>query len=108
MIKENEYCSKVIETEFGKPLVMTEKDNEDFNNSTELWICKRAYEEGEVKVKDNNHVTRKYAHQECNPNLRSKKKSLAVVGHNLQSYINIIIRRYNIKINPIPKPIKNI
>ena len=29
-----EYYSKVIETEFRKPLVMTEKDHEDFNNST--------------------------------------------------------------------------
>ena len=33
MIKGSEYCSKVIETEFNKPLVMTEKDHEGFNNS---------------------------------------------------------------------------
>ena len=32
MIKESEYCSKVIETEFNQPLVMTEKDCEDFKN----------------------------------------------------------------------------
>ena len=30
---------------------MTERDHEDFNNSTKCWICKKAYEEGEVKVK---------------------------------------------------------
>ena len=46
MIKESEYFSKVIETEFIKPLVMTEKHHEDFNNSTKCWICKLAYEEG--------------------------------------------------------------
>ena len=34
MVEENEYCSKVIEKHFCKPLVMTEKDNEDFKNST--------------------------------------------------------------------------
>ena len=34
MIKEKEYCSKVIEIKFNKPLVMTEKDYEDSNNST--------------------------------------------------------------------------
>ena len=34
MIKESGYCSKVIKTEFNKPLVMTEKDHEGFNNST--------------------------------------------------------------------------
>ena len=28
-IKENEYCSKVIETKFNKPLVMINKDHED-------------------------------------------------------------------------------
>ena len=30
MIKESEYCSKIIETEFNKPIVMTRKDHEDF------------------------------------------------------------------------------
>ena len=39
MIKENEYCSKVIEIKFNKLLAMTEKDHEDFNNSIKYWIC---------------------------------------------------------------------
>ena len=30
---------------------MTERDHEDFNNSTKCWICKKAYEEGEVESK---------------------------------------------------------
>ena len=37
MTKESTCCSKVIETEFNKPLVMTDKDHEDFKSS----ICKR-------------------------------------------------------------------
>ena len=39
---------------------MAEKDYEDFNNSTKCWICKKSFEEGEVKVKDHDHVTEKY------------------------------------------------
>ena len=60
MIKGSEYYSEVIETKFNKPLVMTEKDQENFKNSTECWICKKAYEKGEMKLKDHDHVTGKY------------------------------------------------
>ena len=31
MTEESEYCSKVIETEFNKPLVLTKKHHENFN-----------------------------------------------------------------------------
>ena len=41
MIRESEYCSKVTGTEFNKLLVITEKYNEGFNNSTKYWICKK-------------------------------------------------------------------
>ena len=41
MIKESEYRSKVVETEFSKPLVLTEIDHEDFNNSIKCWIYKK-------------------------------------------------------------------
>ena len=33
---------KVNETEFNKTFVMTEKDHEDFKNSTKSCICKKA------------------------------------------------------------------
>lgn len=49
MVKEKEYWSKVIEREFHKPPVMTDKDNEDFKNYTKCWIFKRAYEQSEVE-----------------------------------------------------------
>ena len=51
---------------------MTEKEHKDFKNFIKCWICKKAYEGGEVKVKDHNHITVKYwgsAYQECNLNL---------------------------------------
>ena len=44
MIRESEYYSKVIKTTFNKPLVMTEKDHENFHNSAKCWICKKYLE----------------------------------------------------------------
>ena len=44
----------------NKPLVMTKEDHKCFKNSTKCWICKKAYEEGKVKVKDHDHITGKY------------------------------------------------
>ena len=95
MIKEiakffsyNKYSSKVIETELNKPLPMTKKDHEDFQNFTKCWICKKVYEEGEIKVKDDDHVTGKYresVHQESSVNLMLSNKA-SVVFHNLQNH----------------------
>ena len=79
MIRESEYYSKVIKTTFNKPLVMTEKDHENFHNSAKCCICKKISWEDEVNLKDHDHVAGKYwesAHQECNLNLSLSKKSL--------------------------------
>ena len=57
---------------------MAKKDHEDFNNYTKFWVCKKAYDEGEVKVKDHDHVTEKYhryTHQECNLSLSQSKEN---------------------------------
>ena len=40
MITESEYCSKVIETEFNKPLVFTKNDHEELKNFTKCRISK--------------------------------------------------------------------
>ena len=34
MIEESKYCSDAMKKHFKKELVMTKKDNEDFENST--------------------------------------------------------------------------
>ena len=91
MIKDNKYCSKIFKTKFNKSLVLTNKGHENFNNYIKCWICKKAYEKGEVKVKDHHHVTAKYqglTHQECNLNLSLSKKT-SVLLHNLQIIIYI-------------------
>ena len=77
MIKESEYFSKVIETEFNKLLAMT--NSKDFKNSTKCWISKKAYEGDKVEVKDHDGIigkNRESAHQECYLNLSLSKKPL--------------------------------
>ena len=79
-MKESEYYSKVIETEFKKPFVMAEICHEDFTNSSKCWICKKAYEEVELKVKDYDHITGESTDQECDLNLSLSKKNPCCVS----------------------------
>ena len=45
---------------FNKELVMTKKDNKDFENSTKCWICDNDNIDGDFKVRGHCHITRKY------------------------------------------------
>ena len=48
---------------------MTKKYHYDLGSSTKCWICKKEYNQGEIKVKDHGHITRKRrvsAYQDCN------------------------------------------
>ena len=88
MIKESKYCSDVMKKHFNKELVMTKEDNEDFENSGKCWICDNDYIDGNVKVRDDCHITGKYkgsAHRDCNINLTLNHKS-PIVFFNLKSY----------------------
>ena len=60
MIEESKYCSDLMKKHFNKELLMTKKDNEDFENSNECWICDNDYNDNDVKVRDHCHITRKY------------------------------------------------
>ena len=35
---------------------MIQKDHEDFENSTDCWICNKGYQEDEVRVKDHDRI----------------------------------------------------
>ena len=39
---------------------MTKEDNEDFENSTNCWVCDNDYTDGDIKVRDHCHITGKY------------------------------------------------
>ena len=108
MIEESKYCSNAMKKNFNKELVMTKKNNKDFENSTKCWICVNNYIDCDVKVKDHCHITGKYKgspHRDCNINVKSNHK-LPVVFHNLKSYDSHLIMqelgKFNLKINVIP------
>ena len=44
---------------FKKELRMIKKDDEDFQNSTKWWTCNNGYVDGDLKVKDHCHITKK-------------------------------------------------
>ena len=50
MIEESKYCSDVMKKHFNKELGMTKEDNENFENSTECWICDNDYIDTVVEV----------------------------------------------------------
>ena len=108
MIEESKYCSNVMKKHFNKELVMTKKDNRDFENSTKCWICDNAYVDGDVKVRDNCDITGKYrgsAHRGCNINIKLNHK-IPAVFHNLKNYDSHLIMqelgKFTLKINVIP------
>ena len=108
MIKESKYCSDVMKKHFNKELVMTKKDNEDFENSTKSWVCDNDYIDNYVKVRNHCHITGKYtasAHKDCNINVKLNYK-IPVVIHKLRNYdSHLIIQelgKFNFKINVIP------
>ena len=60
MIKESKYFNEVMKKLFNKELVMTKKDNEDFENSTKCWICSNDYIDVDVKLRDHCNIIGKY------------------------------------------------
>ena len=95
MIEENKYCSDKMKKHFNKELVMTEEDNEDFENSTKCWICDNDYTDSSVKVRDHCHITGKYtgsAYRDCNINLKLNHK-IPAIFHNPKTYdLHIIMQ----------------
>ena len=108
---------KIIESDFQKPLIMTESDEKDFQNAKKCWICQKRYkrDEGEnIPVRDHCHITGKYrgsAHKKCNFRLQisAEKIKIPVVFHNLKGYdshfiiekLGDIIKREPLNVNVI-------
>ena len=70
MLKEDNYCNRIIKKHFNKKLIMTEKDEENFKNEKYCHICNKNYNKNyNQQVRDHDHFTGKYmgsAHKECN------------------------------------------
>ena len=96
MLSEVQDCQRIVREQFQKPLVMAEKNERDFQNSTKCHICSRKFKVGEgkpskQKVRDHCHITGKYrgaAHSDCNLKwaISAEKLKIPVVFHNLKGY----------------------
>ena len=71
---------------FNKNLVMTEEQENLFQESHNYWICKNLIDNDDEKVRYHCHVTGKFrgaAHWDCNINFQLTKK-IPVIFHNLK------------------------
>ena len=90
MLSEVEDCQRIVRERFQKPLVMTVRNERDFQNSTVCHICARKFRE-EDKVRDHCHITGEYrgpAHRDCNLKwaISAEKLKIPVIFHNLKGY----------------------
>ena len=79
---------------FNKELVMTKKDDDNFENSSKCWVCDHGYIDYDVKERDHCQITGKYrgsAHRDCNINVKLNHK-IPVVSQNLKSCDSHLIK----------------
>ena len=68
ILKEYQYCKKVMKKHFNKNLIMSEEE-EQFQSSNTCWICEKLIDDDDEKVRDHCHITGKFrgaAHCSCN------------------------------------------
>ena len=88
ILKEYQYCKKVMKKHFNKNLIMDKEEEEQVQSSNACWICEKIIHDDDEKVRDHCHVTGKFrgaAHWSCNSNLQLTKK-VPVIFHNLRGY----------------------
>ena len=93
MLKEVEYCKKVNQDHFNKPLALTVDEEKSFKAATKCHICDKNFFKNSKRVRDHCHVTGKYrgaAHNKCNRNFRITHK-IPVIFHNLRGYDSHLI-----------------
>ena len=108
ILKKYEYCKKVMKKHFNKNLIMSEKEEEQFQSSNICWICEKLIDDDNEKVGNHCHLTGKFrgaAHWSCNINLQLTKK-VPVIFHNLRGYDSHLIfcelNKFDVKIDVIP------
>ena len=80
---------QVMNKHFNKNLIMSAKEEEQFQSSNICWICEKLIDDDNEKVRDHCHVTGKLrgaAHWSCNINLQLTKKVPRIL-HSLRGYI---------------------
>ena len=85
--KESRYCDKEMNQRFNKELVMTKKDDEDFDMSTKSYICDINFLYNDVKIRIHCHIREKcrgFAHKDCDIKLKPNLK-IPIVFYNLKN-----------------------
>ena len=108
ILKEMNYCPKIIKKHFNKNSVMSGEDEERFQSNDKCWICNKLLGVGDNKVRDNDHITGKYrgsAHWSFNISLKLTKK-VPVIFYNLEGYDGHLVMqeicKFDVKVNVIP------
>ena len=93
-------------------MIISEKEEEQFQLSNICWICEKLIDDDDKKVRDHCHVTGNFrgaAHWSCNKNLQLTK-NLPVIFHNLRGYDSHLIfnelNKFDMKIEVIPNRLK--
>lgn len=86
LVDIEEQCMSVLLN--PQRLVMTAEDTQKFQAAKECYLCRKAFCQQEIKVRDHDHITGKFrgaAHQVCNLLLRRQYK-IPVFFHNFRGY----------------------
>jgi hypothetical protein len=78
---------KILSTE--KKMVITKKQELEFQNTTTCHICEKPFKHDDVKVRDHDHISGLYrgcAHKCCNVNFNDKNFKIPVYFHNLKGF----------------------
>ena len=59
ILKEHQYCKRVVEKHFNKNLIMSEEE-EEFQSSSACWICEKLIDNDDDNVRDHWQVTGKF------------------------------------------------
>ena len=92
ILKEYEYCKKIMKKHFNQNLIMTAEE-EQFQSSNICWICEKCNDDDDEKVRDYCHITGKFrgaADWSCNINLQLTK-NVPVIFNNLRGYDSHLI-----------------
>ena len=93
ILKEYDYCKKLIKKHFNKNLIMSAEEEEKFQLTNSCWICDKLFDDVDEKLRDHCRMAEKYrgaAHWSCNINLKLSRK-IPIIFHNLGGYDSHLI-----------------
>ena len=98
IFEQQKYCNQLINKHSNKKIKMTIKDENNYQNSQNCWICNQKINKDKDKVRNHCHIKGKYrgaAHKKCISQLRIPRK-LPIIFHNFEGYdVHFVFRELN-------------